>query len=353
MKHNYWLIFGALISTSVLAQQVTDTPASAPSATPVAENASPSSATNAPALKKKSKRKSEKKPAPQKLAPVYELKTVPLAPGPAMVAASNVNVRGQAKLKSEVLTRLTKGQTVTVMEEIVHNNSGPQEPSAWAKIVLPPAVHVWVHSSFIEATNKSVTPKKLKVRAGPGEEYSVVGMLNRGDAVKELGSKGDWMEIEAPADAYAFMASQYLRQEPAAPPIASTEPPPTVAPVTEPPAVTPAPTKPPPAPPASTEPVTPAPPTLPSAATEEPAPRRIVQREGIVRGTFSIQAPTKFELISPDNNKVINYLYTTSPNLDLRRYKGLRIVVTGEESLDERWRNTPVITIQRIQVVSE
>ena len=78
-----------------------------------------------------------------------------------------------------------------------------------------------------------------------------------------------------------------------------------------------------------------------------------MQREGIVRGTFSIQAPTKFELISPDNNKVINYLYTTSPSLDLRRYKGLRIVVTGEESLDERWRNTPVITIQRIQVVSE
>ena len=126
MKHNYWLIFGALISTSVLAQQVTDTPASAPSATPVAENASASTATNAPALKKKSKKKSEKKTAPQKLAPVYELKTVPLAPGPAMVAASNVNVRGQAKLKSEVLTRLTKGQTVTVMEEIVHNNSGPQ-----------------------------------------------------------------------------------------------------------------------------------------------------------------------------------------------------------------------------------
>jgi len=25
--------------------------------------------------------------------------------------------------------------------------------------------------------------------------------------------------------------------------------------------------------------------------------------------------------------------------------------VTGEEGLDERWRNTPVITIQRIEVV--
>ena len=76
-----------------------------------------------------------------------------------------------------------------------------------------------------------------------------------------------------------------------------------------------------------------------------------VQREGIVRGTISIQAPTKFELVSPDNHRTINYLHTTSVNLDLRRYKGLRIIVTGEEGLDERWRNTPVITIQRIQVI--
>ena len=31
--------------------------------------------------------------------------------------------------------------------------------------------------------------------------------------------------------------------------------------------------------------------------------------------------------------------------------KGLKIVVTGEEALDERWGNTPVITIQKIQVL--
>jgi hypothetical protein len=44
-------------------------------------------------------------------------------------------------------------------------------------------------------------------------------------------------------------------------------------------------------------------------------------------------------------------LYTTARDLDLGRYKGLRIIVTGEEGLDERWRNTPVLTIQRIQVL--
>jgi hypothetical protein len=84
---------------------------------------------------------------------------------------------------------------------------------------------------------------------------------------------------------------------------------------------------------------------------EPPPPPRIVQHEGLVRATFSIQAPTKYELISPETHQTINYLYTTSPNLDLSRYKGLHIIVTGEEGLDERWRNTPVITIQQIKVL--
>jgi hypothetical protein len=46
-------------------------------------------------------------------------------------------------------------------------------------------------------------------------------------------------------------------------------------------------------------------------------------------------------------------LYTASRELDLSRYKGLRIIVTGEESLDERWRSTPIITIQTIIVLAD
>ena len=109
---------------------------------------------------------------------------------------------------------------------------------------------------------------------------------------------------------------------------------------TEPPAVTNAPAE------SATTTNEPAP-----AVAEEPPPKRIVDREGIVRGTFSIQAPTHFELYSPETGRTIDWLYTPSPNLDLRRYKGLRIVVTGEEAIEERWGNTPVITIQKIQVL--
>ena len=64
-------------------------------------------------------------------------------------------------------------------------------------------------------------------------------------------------------------------------------------------------------------------------------------------------APTKYELYDPATDININYLYTTSPNLDLSKYVNMRIIVTGEEGIDARWKDTPLITIQSIQVISK
>jgi len=356
---NCWLFLGAMLSLNLLAQQVTNAP---PAAT-AESSALSAGSTNAPAdaTKKKSTPKKKKAPAKNKDAGA-ELRSIPLVAGPATVEANHVNVRGQAKLKSEVVTRLSKGQSVIVLEEITRNNSGPDEPSAWAKILLPANTHVWVNSSFLDATNKTVLPRKLNLRSGPGENYSVLGRLQRGDVVTTTGTKGDWTEIEAPTNAYAFVAAQFLKQEaPGTAPATPTEPPPTpttvaeTAPVAAVPADAPA-TNAPATTPAETNAVAATPATTnatPASAADEPPPKRIVQREGLVRGTFSIQAPTHFELVSTDNGRTIDYLYTTSTGLDLRRYKGLRIIVTGEEGLEERWGNTPVLTIQKIQVVDE
>jgi len=362
MKNNCWLILGAMLSTSLLAQQATNPTPSAPIETPAAAPAATlapvPAKTTAPAAKagkKKAGKAPAKKAVAKKKEAVPELTTVPLVPGPAVVVASNVNVRGQAKLRSEIVTRVTKGDSVTVIEEIVRNNSGPDEPSAWAKIVLPAGAHVWVNTAFINAADKTVLPRKLNLRSGPGENYSVIGLLQRGDPLKEVTTKGDWTEIEAPTNAYAFLAAQYLKQEPPAPPAPPPpppEPPPTPTTVAAIPPVAPPPTENPTVPPSTETPaITNAPTETPEPVVEEPPPPRIVQREGIVRGMTSIQAPSRFVLISPENGRNIDYLYTSSKELDLRRYKGLRIIVTGEEGLDERWGNTPVITIQKIQVV--
>jgi uncharacterized protein YgiM (DUF1202 family) len=406
MKKNCWLIFGAMLSTSLLAQQVTNPPPSAPienpapaapaapaaapapaAAEPAAPAAAPTAeaapaATNAPATtnapaktpkKKSAKKKSDNKKAAvaKKKNPAAELKTVPLVAGPAVSVANNVNVRDRASLKGDILTHLTNGQPVTVVEEIVRNDSGPDEPSAWARIELPPGAHVWVSSAFIDPAAKTVKTKKLNLRGGPGETFGVLGHIAQGDVIKDIGTKGDWTEIDPPTNACAFVAAQYLRQEatgatPAE--VAAAKPaetPMTNAAVAEAPAVAAPPAEAPAAagtantnnPAAAPETAAAGTNTNPAEAAatppvEEPLPKRIVQHEGWVRGTVSIQAPTHFALVS-DENRLIDYLFTSSPNLDLRRYKGLRIIVTGEEGIEDRWPNTPVITIQKIQVLND
>ena len=367
MRTNLWLIIGMMLSSGVFAEDLTNAPAASAIQAPApAEAATPAStaaaATNAaPAKPKSAAPKTKKKSVASKRAVTPpELRTVPLVPGPATVVASNVNVRGQATLKGEVLSRLTKGDQVTVVEEVLLARSAADEPSAWAKIILPPSIHVFVNASFINQADGAVTARRLNMRGGPGENYSVLGRLQRGDVVKTTATKDGWLQIEPPTNAFAFVAAQYLKQEAPAV-VAATAPSDTTntpATVADAPNIATA---------ATDVPVPPSTPTnavpevaaadsgsvsnAAAAATpaeDEPPPPRIVQREGVVRGTASIQAPTRFELWSPESDRIIDYLHTTSTELDLSRYKGLRIIVTGEEFLDERWRNTPMITIQKI-----
>ena len=74
--------------------------------------------------------------------------------------------------------------------------------------------------------------------------------------------------------------------------------------------------------------------------------------EGNVRRSVSIVAPTYFELYDPSTGTAINYLYSITTNLNLARYNGFKISVTGEEGLDARWKQTPVLTVEKIYVLS-
>jgi hypothetical protein len=97
---------------------------------------------------------------------------------------------------------------------------------------------------------------------------------------------------------------------------------------------------------------TPAPAPEPAAVdmTIPPQPR-VVSHEGVVRHVGSLITPTAYELYDPTTDKNVDFLYTTTTNLDLSRYVGMRIIVTGEEGLSARWADIPVLTIQRIQVI--
>jgi hypothetical protein len=327
MKMNCWLTLGVMLAMSAVAQNNTNTLPPIPAPSPAV---APAPSTPAPAVEPAQKAAPVKHKKHKAAAPAKAIteSAVALVPGPAEVAV-NINARGQAGLKGEVVAHLKKGDAVTVLGQINLDKHKADEPAQWAKIALPSSTHVWINSKFIDAASKTVSAKKLNMRGGPGENYSVLGVLERGTAVNEITTKGDWMQIDPPGNSYAFVAAMYLKQEAPAP---APQPAPAPTPVPE-------------AQPVVTQPAAPSEPTAP--------PVRVVSHEGVVRGVVSPVAPTKYELYDPATGVNINYLYTTSPTLDLSRYVNMRIVVTGEEGLDARWKDTPLINIQSIQVISK
>ena len=266
----------------------------------------------------------------------------------AVVKKDRVNVRAQASQSSEVITQLKKGETVTVLEEVTPKKHARGEPAKWAKIQLASNTPVWVYAPYIETTNHTVNIRRLNLRAGPGENFSVIGRLERGAEVKEIRTEANWMEIEAPTNAYAFVAAEMLEKSAAAlPDLAAPgrptpnvenvkpEPPPAVA-------LEPAPARP------TTEPVTTTP---PAATTDTISSKRIVSREGTVVVSRSIQAPTSYALENRESRKTVNYLHSESEDIDLKKFAGRKVIVTGEELIDQRWTHTPIIEVESIQVV--
>ena len=362
-KHRMFL--AAVLLIGICAPAFAAEPA-VPPVIPAGETPAPKTA------KTDTKKKSSAKKSDSKKADKTTETPKPSNPEPAVAKQNNINVRGQAKINSEVVTHLKKGQLVTILEEITLKKPGTDEPSKWAKIALPASSFAWVNTSFVDA-NKTVVPKKLNLRSGPGENYSIIGRLEKGAAVNVTDTKGGWSKIEAPAGSYAFVAAHLLSKDPTdiakasptAPPsttvAAVTPPPPPVTTtiveaspvIAPPPTTTPAPpvfTPPPPPPAPILTPVTTPPPATP---VEETLIKRVITREGIVRGSVSIQAPSFYSLRSLEGTRTINYLHSSSTNISVSEFKGQRVMITGEEILDERWPNTPVIEIETIQAVQE
>ena len=373
------------------------------------------------------------------------LLTAQAAEETAVVSDGKINVRGQPSLIGEVITQLEQGEKVTVLERLTNTvQRVPGEPTNWAKIKLPPNTPVWVFAPFVK--EGAVAVSRLNVRAGRGENYSVIGRLNRGDEVKAIRTVEEWIEIEPPTNAYAFVDFGLLKFGGEVPTVAAvpqnnqpevtattapaatetTTTPSVTAPVTveaasnnTPTAVAAVPSNTTPEPtnnvvirpePVTTQPeiatapgtnelevttarpanaeetkpattvqpeaavtlpetsplapiivATPAP-TNAAATTATAAPverrvkppgKRIVRREGIVRPTTSIQAPTWYELVNAETKKRINYLFGDNLEINLKDYRGQRVVVSGEELIDSRWPNTPIMDLQSLDVLPD
>ena len=86
----------------------------------------------------------------------------------------------------------------------------------------------------------------------------------------------------------------------------------------------------------------------------EENPERIVAREGIVRLNSSPAAPSPYSLYSLHNNKMINFLYIPPESeLSLKNYSRKKVTVIGPESIDSRWKNCPLLTVKKIELLNQ
>ncbi|MFN0068986.1 MAG: SH3 domain-containing protein [Limisphaerales bacterium] len=313
---------------------------------------------------------------------------------PARALRDAVNIRARATLEGEVIGQLRRGDEVRARGEVAVTNAPPGEPALWYIIELPDSVKLWVHGGFLDPATGSLKVRRLNVRAGPGEEFSVVGRIEQGTEVREVARQEEWIQIAPPPGILGFVAGPYLEVEVPTEkqPPAATAPPETSAPASA--AALPAGT----ATPAAPQ-VTPAPPPqesvssapAPAAATHvpdathaaapgilmagtpsvpvaEPAPMssgsslkalldaagepRVVRREGRLARSWNIQAPGSYAIRDLQTGRVMNYLH--GERFADRRWSdavGRTVVITGREFLDARWPSLPVLEAEHVEIV--
>jgi uncharacterized protein YgiM (DUF1202 family) len=359
MKLNAWLI-PAMLSLTTAAVLAQDTTAAPPAgAAPVA----PAQAAAAPMPE--TSPAAEPKPEKPRKKEAVKTRTL-LDPAPSAVVKSDaVNVRGQPSFEGEILGHLKKGDTVTVEALITLKHAQKGEPAQWSQIAMPSDIPVWVNGQYVAADTKTVKARRINLRGGPGENYSVVGRLEKGAAITEVRSEKGWIAVEAPTNAYAFVASGFLDVQP----VAAPAPPPAAVAAVAPSA---APTA--PAPTAQSQAdaelaalrqavalqVASAPPGSPASPPDEPAAApavaaqpggpRIVTREGYIHRALNVQAPTFFALHDVHNDSLIEFLDPQS-NTNLSIFIGTRVTVTGPELMDPRWPSVPVLQVRSIGLI--
>lgn len=117
----------------------------------------------------------------------------------ATVCADNVNIRAGRGLNFEVLSQVNKFDTVVILGE----------EFGWYKIQLPKQAASFVNKKFID--QNTVKVNKLRVRAGKGENFNILGVLKMGDKVDILEENGEWLKISPPKDCLGWVKKNYLQ----------------------------------------------------------------------------------------------------------------------------------------------
>ncbi|MDR0839998.1 MAG: SH3 domain-containing protein [Christensenellaceae bacterium] len=131
-----------------------------------------------------------------------------------MYATTGVNIRSGASTKYNIVGGLNRGDSVTAV-----GTSG-----SWTKILLSNNSYGFVFTKYLQSayigggssggTNSTgsytmYATTNVNLRSGPGNDYSVIGSLTKGQAVTATGTNGNWTQIRF-GSSYAYVYTSYL-----------------------------------------------------------------------------------------------------------------------------------------------
>ena len=124
------------------------------------------------------------------------------APRQVRVTTDSVNIRSKPSLQSEVMDQASLGENFAVL--------GRSDDAEWLRIKPPDRIDVWVYAELVRDSEVAVS--RLRVRAGPGINYTPVGTLNSGTKLTVRGEQGDWLKIAPPAVCAIWINAKYTER---------------------------------------------------------------------------------------------------------------------------------------------
>lgn len=129
----------------------------------------------------------------------------------------NVNVRIGPSTKHAKLTRLSRGDSVTVLAR----------EGKWFKIAVPRKATLYISSKFVKKTGASsgeVTGDRVNVRSGVGAADAAFGQAGKGQAIEIIGQNGNWYLIKPFEGLEAYIYAKYVDLKSGAAPVPPAPP---------------------------------------------------------------------------------------------------------------------------------
>lgn len=132
------------------------------------------------------------------------------------VLGDRVSLRAKPDINSELLDRAMQGEEM----EMLGATNG------WVAVQAPGSLDFWVAAQYVQ--NGVVQADKLNVRSGPNQNYNVVAVVGKGDALAPRGEFKEWLKIAPPAGTRVWISEEFVER------VVPPQPEPVVAPEPEP-----------------------------------------------------------------------------------------------------------------------